>query len=202
MLHLCMASVHWPLCYYALEIVCLLFAAPQAMSSQWSLWNNSCGRRLVIGIMALIAIFLKPGGGGMERHASEALRLCQRAGNVIFDHGRLMEVCMLGSQKVWLQLEEKQIPYTIEKINMRCYGDKPREYTAKVSLAQQLPDWLIGCGLSRTNRTNRCHPSNWFCQSNTTQSRTGGLAPECSMEPAIQFPSGIQLRHIMRQRFS
>ncbi|KAK9840509.1 hypothetical protein WJX74_011029 [Apatococcus lobatus] len=35
-------------------------------------------------------------------------------------------------QKVWLQLEEKQIPYTIEKINMRCYGDKPQEYTAKV----------------------------------------------------------------------
>eukprot|EP00891_Asterochloris_glomerata_P004643 jgi/Astpho2/4643/e_gw1.00067.117.1_t len=34
--------------------------------------------------------------------------------------------------KVFLQLEEKQIPYTIEKINMRCYGDKPREFTAKV----------------------------------------------------------------------
>ncbi len=35
-------------------------------------------------------------------------------------------------QKVWLQLEEKQIPYAIEKINMRCYGDKPAAYTAKV----------------------------------------------------------------------
>ena len=35
-------------------------------------------------------------------------------------------------QKVWLQLEEKQIPYVIEKINMRCYGDKPAAYTAKV----------------------------------------------------------------------
>ncbi len=30
-------------------------------------------------------------------------------------------------------MEEKHIPYTIEKINMRCYGDKPREYTAKVT---------------------------------------------------------------------
>ena len=28
-------------------------------------------------------------------------------------------------QKVWIQLEEKAIPYTIERINMRCYGDKP-----------------------------------------------------------------------------
>ncbi|KAK9789005.1 hypothetical protein WJX73_000362 [Symbiochloris irregularis] len=35
-------------------------------------------------------------------------------------------------EKVWLQLEEKQIPYTLEKINMRCYGPKPPAYTAKV----------------------------------------------------------------------
>lgn len=34
--------------------------------------------------------------------------------------------------KVWLQLEEKRIPYTIEKINMRCYGDKPASFMAKV----------------------------------------------------------------------
>jgi thiol-disulfide isomerase/thioredoxin len=27
-------------------------------------------------------------------------------------------------QKVWMMLEEKQIPYKIEKINMRSYGDK------------------------------------------------------------------------------
>ncbi|CAL8471991.1 g11533 [Coccomyxa elongata] len=44
------------------------------------------------------------------------------------DHAAWCPYC----QKVWLQLEEKQIPYTLEKINMRCYGDKPREYTAKV----------------------------------------------------------------------
>ena len=29
-------------------------------------------------------------------------------------------------------LEEKQIPYTVEKINMRCYGDKPASFLAKV----------------------------------------------------------------------
>ena len=33
------------------------------------------------------------------------------------------------------QLEEKRIPYTVEKINMRCYGDKPPEYTRKVRRA-------------------------------------------------------------------
>jgi glutathione S-transferase len=28
-------------------------------------------------------------------------------------------------QKVWMQLEEKRIPYKVERINMRCYGEKP-----------------------------------------------------------------------------
>ena len=36
------------------------------------------------------------------------------------------------SQKVWLFCEAKQIPYVLEKINMRCYGPKPPSYTAKV----------------------------------------------------------------------
>lgn len=44
------------------------------------------------------------------------------------DHAAWCPYC----QKVWIQLEEKQIPYEIEKINMRCYGDKPPAYTAKV----------------------------------------------------------------------
>jgi hypothetical protein len=42
------------------------------------------------------------------------------------------QACVPAGQKVWLQLEEKRIPYTIEKINMRCYGDKPPSFLAKV----------------------------------------------------------------------
>lgn len=33
--------------------------------------------------------------------------------------------------KVWLQLEEKRIPYVLEKINMNCYGDKKQSFLAK-----------------------------------------------------------------------
>ena len=35
-------------------------------------------------------------------------------------------------QKVWILLEEKQIPYRVEKINMRSYGDKPPEFLRMV----------------------------------------------------------------------
>ena len=28
-------------------------------------------------------------------------------------------------EKVWLALEEKRVPYAIEKVNMNCYGEKP-----------------------------------------------------------------------------
>jgi glutathione S-transferase len=31
-------------------------------------------------------------------------------------------------QKVWLALEAKQVPYRVEKINMRCYGEKPASF--------------------------------------------------------------------------
>ncbi|PSB18183.1 glutathione S-transferase [filamentous cyanobacterium Phorm 46] len=35
-------------------------------------------------------------------------------------------------QKIWLWLEEKQIPYRIEKVTMFCYGDKESWYKRKV----------------------------------------------------------------------
>mmetsp|Transcript_42167 Transcript_42167/g.78891 ORF Transcript_42167/g.78891 Transcript_42167/m.78891 type:complete len:531 (-) Transcript_42167:18-1610(-) len=35
-------------------------------------------------------------------------------------------------QKVWLLLEEKRIPFKVEKINMRSYGDKPASFLQKV----------------------------------------------------------------------
>jgi glutathione S-transferase len=50
-------------------------------------------------------------------------------------------------QKVWLWLEEKQIPYRIEKVTMFCYGEKESWYKRKVPSgmlpAIQLKDRLI-----------------------------------------------------------
>ena len=35
-------------------------------------------------------------------------------------------------QKIWLWLEEKQIPYRIEKVTMFCFGEKENWYKQKV----------------------------------------------------------------------
>ena len=33
-------------------------------------------------------------------------------------------------EKVWLALEEKRVPYEVQKVNMNCYGDKPAWFWA------------------------------------------------------------------------
>ena len=45
-------------------------------------------------------------------------------------------------QKVWLALEAKEIPYKVEKINMRCYGDKPASFL-KIQPGGQIPVVII-----------------------------------------------------------
>jgi len=45
-------------------------------------------------------------------------------------------------QKVWMALEAKQIPYMVEKINMRCYGDKPASFL-RIQPGGQIPVVVI-----------------------------------------------------------
>jgi glutathione S-transferase len=43
---------------------------------------------------------------------------------------------------VWLQLEEKRIPYKVDKVPMRCYGTKPAEFM-RLSRSGLLPVAVI-----------------------------------------------------------
>ena len=42
-------------------------------------------------------------------------------------------------QKVWLFMEEKRLDYRVEKITMRCYGEKERWYTREINARGLLP---------------------------------------------------------------
>ena len=54
-------------------------------------------------------------------------------------------------EKVWLQLEEKRIPYKVEKAPLRCYGEKSREFLM-VSPRGMLPVGIInGRTISESN---------------------------------------------------
>ncbi|CAM9332650.1 unnamed protein product [Ascophyllum nodosum] len=70
--------------------------------------------------------------GAGPPHTDAKLRLFGSSGEprVIFyrDTAAWCPYC----QKVWMMLEEKKIPYRVEKINMRSYGEKPAWYLAKV----------------------------------------------------------------------
>ena len=63
-------------------------------------------------------------------------------------------------QKVWVQLEEKEIPYEIEKVNMRCYGDKPASYTAKVPFHASHAACVFRC---LANHTGTCSNAERHC---------------------------------------
>ena len=54
-------------------------------------------------------------------------------------------------EKVWLQLEEKRIPYKVEKAPLRCYGEKTREFLL-VSPRGMLPVGIVkGRTISESN---------------------------------------------------
>ena len=43
---------------------------------------------------------------------------------------------------MWLCLEEKKVPYRVERVNMSCYGDKPPEFR-RMQPSGQIPVAVI-----------------------------------------------------------
>jgi glutathione S-transferase len=63
-------------------------------------------------------------------------------------------------QKVWLTLEEKRIPYRVEKINMRCYGEKPQSFM-RLQPNGAIPVAIIdGTVYNQSNDINHKHKYN------------------------------------------
>ena len=91
-------------------------------------------------------------------------------------------------QKLWMMLEEKEINYAVELINMRSYGDKPASFTAKVrggilpaleldgtmyterlDIMAMLADAFVVS--TRTVPFETRHPANGFAASSSSSSR-------------------------------
>lgn len=87
-------------------------------------------------------------------------------------------------QKVWILLEEKRIPYIIEKINMRSYGDKPESFlkivpsgllpAIKLDGRLQTESLDIMLNLDRTF-SGPNHPSMWPSDTSPELSRAQSL---------------------------
>jgi len=92
-------------------------------------------------------------------------------------------------QKVWLALEEKRIPYRVEKVNMSCYGDKPSEFL-KLQPSGQIPVAVIDGRV--------------YGQSNDILYALEELFPERKslMGPPDQRERAQQLLRLERQLFS
>ncbi|KAJ1616252.1 glutathione S-transferase, partial [Pavlovales sp. CCMP2436] len=71
-------------------------------------------------------------GGGPPHRASKLRLFGKQESDVRITFYRDSAAWCPYCQKVWLQLEEKQIPYAVELINMRSYGDKPAEFLRRV----------------------------------------------------------------------
>jgi len=104
-------------------VAALLKAAPSWEDLKTASQNTDTGKKLI----AEEALRAKGEG---SPHTASKFGASEADVRVTFyrDHAAWCPYC----QKVWMMLEEKRIPYRIERINMRSYGDKPAWFLEKV----------------------------------------------------------------------
>ena len=83
-------------------------------------------------------------------------------------------------QKVWLWLEEKQVPYRVEKVTMFCYGEKENWYK-KIVPSGMLPALALD--------------GKMITESDGTTAKTLARAPSC--HPLATRPSSLHLTTIV-----
>jgi glutathione S-transferase len=84
-----------------------------------------------VGIKTIEQESLRAIGEGLP-HTDAALRLFGTTAEPRVTFFRDTAAWCPYCQKVWILLEEKRIPYKVQKINMRSYGDKPAEFLRRV----------------------------------------------------------------------
>lgn len=89
--------------------------------------------------------------------------------------------------QVWLLLEEKRIPYTMEKINMRSYGDKPQSFLRKVRFRRNTRVVVpLLAGRDAGRRAGTCNRA----ARSTTAHRSPARCKPARQAP-VQVPQGL-----------
>lgn len=111
----------------AIPILCLLFSTPLVASLSMPSWSSAA---------SLLSSQQTPAEASFRARLAAGTAASPLASLRLFDGDAAPKVTFYRdsaswcpySHGVWLQLEAKRISYQVEKVNMRCYGQKPASF--------------------------------------------------------------------------